>query len=92
MTKLPRPKPAGTDAIAARHGQLIYVSSARVLTMRPRSILLLALALAGLFASPAGAVVYDRLVAEWHEWNATMLTEIDESFTGEHTGDVWPTT
>ena len=25
--------------------------------------------------------VYDRLVSEWFEWNATMLLEIDESFT-----------
>jgi len=23
--------------------------------------------------------VYDRIVAEWHEWNATMLPEIDDS-------------
>ena len=31
--------------------------------------------------------VYDRLVAEWHEWNATMLPEVDESSTGGFTGD-----
>ena len=31
--------------------------------------------------------VYDRLVAEWHEWNATMLPEIDESNTGGISGD-----
>jgi hypothetical protein len=30
--------------------------------------------------------VYDRIVAEWHEWNATMLPEIDESSTGNFTG------
>ena len=33
--------------------------------------------------------IYDRLVAEWHEWNATMLPEIDESQTGNHSGDEW---
>jgi arylsulfatase A-like enzyme len=32
---------------------------------------------------------YDRLVAEWHEWNATMLPEIDESSTGGNSGDQW---
>ena len=26
--------------------------------------------------------VYERLEAEWLAWNATMLPEIDESFTG----------
>ena len=31
--------------------------------------------------------VYDRLVAEWHAWNATMLPEIDESTTDNFTGD-----
>jgi arylsulfatase A-like enzyme len=31
--------------------------------------------------------VYDRIVAEWHEWNATMLPEIDDSSTGNFTGD-----
>ena len=31
--------------------------------------------------------VYDRMVAEWHEWNATMLPEVDESSTGNFTGD-----
>ena len=31
--------------------------------------------------------VYDRIVAEWHEWNATMLPEIDESSTDNFTGD-----
>jgi hypothetical protein len=30
--------------------------------------------------------VYDRIVAEWNEWNATMLPEIDESDTGNFTG------
>ena len=33
--------------------------------------------------------IYDRLVAEWHEWNATMLAEIDESNTGGISGDEW---
>jgi len=33
--------------------------------------------------------VYDRLVAAWHEWNATMLAEIDESNTGSISGDEW---
>ena len=31
--------------------------------------------------------IYDRMVAEWHEWNATMLPEVDESNTGNFTGD-----
>jgi arylsulfatase A-like enzyme len=31
--------------------------------------------------------VYDRIVAEWHEWNATMLPEIDDSTTDNFTGD-----
>ena len=30
--------------------------------------------------------VYDRIVADWHEWNATMLPEVDESSTGNFTG------
>jgi len=30
--------------------------------------------------------VYDRLVAEWHAWNATMLPEIDDSSTDNFTG------
>lgn len=30
--------------------------------------------------------IYDRLVAEWFAWNATMLPEIDESFTDTFTG------
>ncbi len=30
--------------------------------------------------------IYDRIVAEWHEWNATMLPEIDESSTDNFTG------
>ena len=33
--------------------------------------------------------VYDRLVGEWHEWNATMLAEIDESNTSGISGDEW---
>jgi len=31
--------------------------------------------------------VYTRIVAEWHEWNVAMLPEIDESSTGNFTGD-----
>lgn len=31
--------------------------------------------------------VYDRLVAQWHAWNATMLPEVDESSTDNFTGD-----
>ncbi len=31
--------------------------------------------------------VYDRITAEWNEWNATMLPEIDESYTENFTGD-----
>jgi arylsulfatase A-like enzyme len=31
--------------------------------------------------------VYERIVAEWHEWNATMLREIDDSATDNFTGD-----
>jgi hypothetical protein len=31
--------------------------------------------------------VYDRIVAKWHEWNATMLPEIDDSSTGNFSGD-----
>lgn len=30
--------------------------------------------------------VYERLMAEWHEWNATMLPETDESSTSNFTG------
>jgi arylsulfatase A-like enzyme len=30
--------------------------------------------------------VYDRLVAEWQAWNASMLPEIGESFTNSFTG------
>ena len=30
--------------------------------------------------------VYDRLVAKWLEWNATMLPEVDESATGNFSG------
>ena len=31
--------------------------------------------------------VYDRMTAEWYEWNSTMLPEIDESSTDNFTGD-----
>jgi arylsulfatase A-like enzyme len=31
--------------------------------------------------------VYDRLVAEWLDWNETMLPEVDESGTSNFTGD-----
>lgn len=31
--------------------------------------------------------IYDRLEAEWLAWNATMLPEIDESFSGNFSGD-----
>jgi arylsulfatase A-like enzyme len=31
--------------------------------------------------------VYDRIVAEWREWNTTMLPEIDDSSTGNFTGE-----
>jgi len=31
--------------------------------------------------------VYDRLVAKWLDWNATMLPEVDESYTENPTGD-----
>jgi arylsulfatase A-like enzyme len=31
--------------------------------------------------------IYDRITAEWYEWNATMLPEIDESSTSNFTGD-----
>jgi arylsulfatase A-like enzyme len=30
--------------------------------------------------------IYDRLEAEWYEWNAAMLPEIDESYTENFTG------
>jgi arylsulfatase A-like enzyme len=33
--------------------------------------------------------IYDRIVAGWYEWNATMLPEVDESSTGSNTGDNW---
>jgi len=31
--------------------------------------------------------LFEQLQAEWYEWNATMLPEVDESFTGSATGD-----
>jgi hypothetical protein len=31
--------------------------------------------------------IYDRIVAEWYEWNATMMPETDESHTANFTGD-----
>jgi len=31
--------------------------------------------------------IYAKLVAEWLEWNAAMLPEIDESYTGGFTGE-----
>ena len=31
--------------------------------------------------------IYDRLVAEWNEWNATMLPEVAESVSANFTGD-----
>ena len=31
--------------------------------------------------------IYDHLLAEWFEWNASMLPEIDESYTFNFTGD-----
>jgi arylsulfatase A-like enzyme len=31
--------------------------------------------------------VYERLVADWYEWNADMLPEVNESSTGAFTGD-----
>jgi hypothetical protein len=31
--------------------------------------------------------VYDRIVAEWQAWNASMLPEIAESFTRSFTGE-----
>ena len=34
--------------------------------------------------------VYDRLEQKWHDWNATMLPELDESNTGNLTGDRTP--
>jgi hypothetical protein len=30
--------------------------------------------------------VYERLVADWFEWNAKMLPEIDESYSNSFTG------
>ena len=32
--------------------------------------------------------LYDRLAAKWLDWNDTMLPEVDESYTGNMTGDV----
>jgi hypothetical protein len=34
--------------------------------------------------------IYDRLVAEWHDWNAAMLPEVAESFTEGFTGAQLP--
>jgi len=31
--------------------------------------------------------IYDRLVAQWYDWNASMLPEIDESYTGGFSGE-----
>lgn len=31
--------------------------------------------------------IYDRIVAEWQAWNASMLPEIAESFTRSFTGE-----
>jgi len=31
--------------------------------------------------------IYDRLVRQWYDWNATMLPETDESTTGNFSGD-----
>ena len=31
--------------------------------------------------------IYDRLVADWHAWDQTMLPEVDESNTGNFTGN-----
>jgi len=31
--------------------------------------------------------IYDRIVAEWHAWNASMLPEVDDSNTDNFTGD-----
>lgn len=31
--------------------------------------------------------IYDRIVAEWGEWNATMLPEIDDSYSTSFSGD-----
>jgi arylsulfatase A-like enzyme len=31
--------------------------------------------------------IYDRMVAEWHEWNGTMLPEVDDSNTDNFTGE-----
>ena len=31
--------------------------------------------------------VYTKLVAEWHEWNATMMPEVDDSYTFSFGGD-----
>jgi len=34
--------------------------------------------------------VYDRLVGEWHAWNATMLPEVAETYTEAYTGAQLP--
>ena len=36
--------------------------------------------------------VYDRIVAEWHEWNSIMLPEIDEAPLAAIPANNWPTT
>jgi arylsulfatase A-like enzyme len=33
--------------------------------------------------------VFEALAAEWNSWNATMLPEVDESYTGSNTADTW---
>ncbi len=33
--------------------------------------------------------IFDRLVAQWHQWNETMLPEVDESSTSANTADNW---
>jgi hypothetical protein len=30
--------------------------------------------------------ISDRITAEWYDWNATMLPEIDESYTNSFSG------
>ena len=34
--------------------------------------------------------VYDRIVAKWHAWNASILPEVAESFTESYTGAQLP--
>jgi arylsulfatase A-like enzyme len=34
--------------------------------------------------------IYERLLAEWHGWNATMLPQVAESFTESYTGAQLP--